>query len=150
MSSQVLRKSKRSKKDIDEIVMLGGSSHIPKIRAMVQEIFLGMTPKISSRFNTMETVARGAAVQAAILSGTIGPLAEDLLLVDVSGVSFGLAIVKVTHMTHMTHMTHDVLSGPDAHHGHDVICEHDAPGVHDVICRLNARLIRVAINSNLP
>ena len=65
---------------------------------MLLEIFRGTTPKFSQSFNPMETVARGAALQAAILSGAIGDLGEDILLLDVAGRSFCLEIVKVQEM----------------------------------------------------
>merc|ERR1712023_578777 len=83
-----LRDSKISKKDVDEVVLVGGSTRIPKIQTMLQEFFNGKEPNKS--INPDEAVAYGATVQAAILAGTIGEAGEDILLLDVAPLSLGL------------------------------------------------------------
>jgi len=85
---KVLRDSKIAKNKVDEIVLVGGSTRIPKIQAMLQDFFNGKEP--SRSINPDEAVAYGAAVQAAILSGTGGSKTEDLLLLDVAPLSLGL------------------------------------------------------------
>merc|ERR1712093_542458 len=85
---KVLRDAKISKKDVDEIVLVGGSTRIPKVQALLQEFFNGKEP--SRSINPDEAVAYGATVQAAILAGTIGEAGEDILLLDVTPLSLGL------------------------------------------------------------
>jgi len=76
------------KKNIHEIVLVGGSTRIPKVQAMIQEFFNGKEPCKS--INPDEAVAYGAAVQAAILTGEGGSACQDLLLLDVTPLSMGL------------------------------------------------------------
>merc|ERR1739848_570242 len=85
---KVLRDAKISKKDVDEIVLVGGSTRIPKIQSLLQQFFNGKEPNRS--INPDEAVAYGATVQAAILAGTIGEAGEDILLLDVAPLSLGL------------------------------------------------------------
>jgi len=85
---QVLRDSKLSKSDIDEIVLVGGSSRIPKIQQLLSEFFNGK--ELCKSINPDECVAYGAAVQAAILTGTKDSKISDLLLLDVCPLSLGL------------------------------------------------------------
>merc|ERR1712083_944367 len=85
---KVLRDSKTSKGDIDEIVLVGGSTRIPKIQSMVSEFFNGKQPCKS--INPDEAVAYGAAVQAAILSGHDSEATRDILLIDVTPLSLGI------------------------------------------------------------
>merc|ERR1712170_303614 len=85
---KVLRDAKISKKDVDEIVLVGGSTRIPKIQTMLQEFFNGKEPNKS--INPDEAVAYGAAVQAAILTGEGSSQVQDLLLLDVTPLSMGL------------------------------------------------------------
>merc|ERR1711998_208041 len=82
----VLRDSKISKSEIDEIVMVGGSTRIPKVQQLVSEFFNGK--ELNHSINPDEAVAYGAAVQAQVLSG--GPMKEDILLMDVAPLSLGL------------------------------------------------------------
>lgn len=88
---QVLRDSKMSKDQVHEIVMVGGSSRIPKVRQMVIDFFNGK--KLNDSVNPDEAVAYGAAVQAHILSKKDGD-AEDrtdqLLLLDVAPLTLGI------------------------------------------------------------
>merc|ERR1711959_856886 len=85
---KVLRDAKISKKEVDEIVLVGGSTRIPKIQSLLQEFFNNKEPNKS--ITPDEAVAYGATVQAAILAGTIGEAGEDILLLDVAPLSLGL------------------------------------------------------------
>lgn len=87
---QVLRDSKLSKDKIDEIVMVGGSSRIPKIRAMLGEYFNGK--KLNDSVNPDEAVAYGAAVQAHILTnkGKVQDATSDMVLLDVTPLTLGI------------------------------------------------------------
>merc|ERR1712032_1090371 len=67
---KVLRDSGIDKKNVNEIVLVGGSTRIPKVQSLLQEFFNGKEPNRS--INPDEAVAYGATVQAAILAGTIG------------------------------------------------------------------------------
>uniref|UniRef100_A0A6C0FAD3 Uncharacterized protein n=1 Tax=viral metagenome TaxID=1070528 RepID=A0A6C0FAD3_9ZZZZ len=85
---QVLRDSKLSKSQINEIVLVGGSTRIPKIQQLLTEFFNGK--ELCKSINPDECVAYGAAVQAAILSGSHDAKIADLLLLDVCPLSLGL------------------------------------------------------------
>merc|ERR1719352_1591536 len=85
---QVLRDAKVSKSDVHEIVLVGGSTRIPKVQQLLQEFFNGKEP--SKAINPDEAVAYGAAVQAAILTNQGGSSTQDLLLLDVAPLSLGL------------------------------------------------------------
>lgn len=86
--SKVLSDSKLGKTDINEIVMVGGSTRIPKIQNMVSEYFNGK--KLNLNINPDEAVAYGAAVQGAILSGTKSDKINDVLLLDVTPLTLGI------------------------------------------------------------
>lgn len=86
---KVLRDSKISKSSIDEIVLVGGSTRIPKIQTMLSEYFGGK--ELCKSINPDEAVAYGATVQATILSGNNqSEQLQDLLLLDVTPLSLGL------------------------------------------------------------
>jgi L1 cell adhesion molecule like protein len=85
---QVLRDSKLSKAQIHEIVLVGGSTRIPKIQQLLSEFFNGK--ELCKSINPDECVAYGAAVQAAILTGSRDSKISDLLLLDVCPLSLGL------------------------------------------------------------
>eukprot|EP00162_Nutomonas_longa_P016107 comp22482_c0_seq4/m.55728 comp22482_c0_seq4/g.55728 ORF comp22482_c0_seq4/g.55728 comp22482_c0_seq4/m.55728 type:complete len:658 (-) comp22482_c0_seq4:93-2066(-) len=85
---KVLRDAKMDKKSVDEIVLVGGSTRIPKVQQLVQDFFNGKEPCKS--INPDEAVAYGAAVQAAILTGETSSKVQDLLLLDVTPLSLGL------------------------------------------------------------
>ena len=86
---KVLRDSKLSKSQVDEIVLVGGSTRIPKVQQMLMDYFNGKEPCKS--INPDEAVAYGATVQAAILSGHHqSEKLSDLLLLDVTPLSLGL------------------------------------------------------------
>ncbi|CAG8575740.1 5138_t:CDS:2 [Diversispora eburnea] len=85
---KVLRDAKIDKALVHEIVLVGGSTRIPKIQKMVSDFFNGKEPNKS--INPDEAVAYGAAVQAAILSGVTSEKTQDLLLLDVAPLSLGI------------------------------------------------------------
>ena len=85
---KVLKDAKMSKSQVNEIVLVGGSTRIPKIQQLLQELFNGKT--LNKECNPDEVVAQGAAIEAAILSGNTSSKLEDLLLLDVAPLSLGL------------------------------------------------------------
>ena len=85
---QVLRDSKLSKSQIHEVVLVGGSTRIPKIQQLLSEFFNGK--ELCKSINPDECVAYGAAVQGAVLSGDANEKIADLLLLDVCPLSLGL------------------------------------------------------------
>merc|ERR1711935_1049719 len=87
----VLKDSKTNKGQINEIVLVGGSTRIPKIQSMLSEFFNGK--QLNKSINPDEAVAYGAAVQAAVLSGTESEAVKDMLLIDVSPLSQGIETV---------------------------------------------------------
>ena len=85
---KVLRDSKIDKRSIHEVVLVGGSTRIPKIQQLLKDFFNGKEP--SKSINPDEAVAYGAAVQAAILEGKSDAKLDDLLLLDVAPLTLGL------------------------------------------------------------
>jgi L1 cell adhesion molecule like protein len=85
---KVLRDAKVDKKKIDEIVLVGGSTRIPKVQALLSEYFNGK--ELNKSVNPDEAVAYGAAVQAAILTGEQSKGLKDVILVDVTPLSLGI------------------------------------------------------------
>nr|QNJ44860.1 HSP70-4 [Agasicles hygrophila] len=85
---KALNDAKLSKGDIDDVVLVGGSTRIPKIQSLLQSFFNGKTLNLS--INPDEAVAYGAAIQAAILSGDSSSKIQDVLLVDVTPLSLGI------------------------------------------------------------
>jgi len=86
----VLNDAKLKKGDIDEIVLVGGSTRIPKVQSLIKDFFNGKEP--NKGINPDEAVAYGAAVQAAVLGG-ITELDKKVLLVDVTPLSLGIETV---------------------------------------------------------
>jgi len=86
---KVLEDADLTKKDIDEIVLVGGSTRIPKVQSLVKEFFNGKEP--SRGINPDEAVAYGAAVQAGVLSGEQDT--GDLVLLDVNPLTMGIETV---------------------------------------------------------
>ncbi|KAK4295027.1 hypothetical protein Pmani_032385 [Petrolisthes manimaculis] len=83
-----LRDAKMDKAQIHDIVLVGGSTRIPKIQKLLQDFFNGK--ELNKSINPDEAVAYGAAVQAAILSGDTSETVQDLLLLDVTPLSLGI------------------------------------------------------------
>jgi len=85
---KVLKDAKMAKSDVDEVVLVGGSTRIPKVQELIKQYFNGKEPCKS--INPDEAVAYGAAVQAAILTGQGSEATKDLLLIDVTPLSLGI------------------------------------------------------------
>jgi len=85
---KTLRDAKIDKGSVHEVVLVGGSTRIPKIQSLLQDFFNGK--ELNKSINPDEAVAYGAAVQAAILSGETSEKVQDLLLLDVTPLSLGL------------------------------------------------------------
>eukprot|EP00916_Digyalum_oweni_P010994 GHVL01018269.1.p1 GENE.GHVL01018269.1~~GHVL01018269.1.p1 ORF type:complete len:529 (+),score=54.14 GHVL01018269.1:268-1854(+) len=85
---KALRDAKMDKRQIHEVVLVGGSTRIPRIQKMLQEFMGGK--ELNKSIHPDEAVAYGAAVQAAVLSGDTSEAIKDVLLVDVVPLSLGI------------------------------------------------------------
>lgn len=88
---QVLDDAGMKKTEIDEIVLVGGSTRIPKIQQMIKDFFNGKEP--NRGINPDEAVAYGAAVQGGILGGEQSEETKDILLIDVTPLTLGIETV---------------------------------------------------------
>jgi L1 cell adhesion molecule like protein len=85
---KVLKDAQISKGQVDQIVLVGGSSRIPKVQELLSQYFNGK--QLNNSVNVDEAVAYGAAVQAALLCGEKGKSLDSLLLIDVTPLSLGI------------------------------------------------------------
>lgn len=84
-----LNDAKITKQNIDEIVLVGGSTRIPKVQALLKDFFEGKK-QLNNSINPDEAVACGAAIQAAIIAGDTSSNIQQLLLIDVTPLSLGI------------------------------------------------------------
>ena len=87
--NEVLLDAGCDRKNVDEIVLVGGSTRIPKIQNILQEYFYGK--ELNKRLNPDEAVAYGATIEAAL---QMGKYSEDVALLDVCPFSLGIAVVN--------------------------------------------------------
>jgi L1 cell adhesion molecule like protein len=85
---KALRDAKMDKSSIDDVVLVGGSTRIPKVQKLLSDFFNGK--ELNKSINPDEAVAYGAAVQAAILTGDNSEVISDLLLLDIAPLSLGI------------------------------------------------------------
>merc|ERR1712159_600127 len=85
---KVLRDAKMDKRSIHEVVLVGGSTRIPKVQQLLSDFFNGK--ELCKSINPDEAVAYGAAVQGAVLTNTGGPITDNMVLLDVAPLSLGL------------------------------------------------------------
>ena len=90
---RILKKTKEDKKNIDEIVLVGGSTKIPKIQDILKEFFNGKD--LNCKLNPDEAVAYGATIEAAM---EMGKYSEDITLSDVCPFSLGVAITEEEYL----------------------------------------------------
>jgi len=88
---KVMDDSELKKSEIDEVVLVGGSTRIPKVQQLLKDFFNGKEP--NKGINPDEAVAYGAAVQGGILSGEGGEETKDILLLDVTPLTLGIETV---------------------------------------------------------
>jgi len=88
---QVLDDSGMKKSEIDEVVLVGGSTRIPKVQQLIKDFFNGKEP--NRGINPDEAVAYGAAVQGGILGGEQSEETKDILLIDVTPLTMGIETV---------------------------------------------------------
>ena len=87
---QAMRDSKLSKAEINDIVLVGGSTRVPKVQELLANYFGTTVEKLCKSINPDEAVAYGAAVQGAVLSGNKSDKLDSLLLLDVIPLSLGI------------------------------------------------------------
>jgi L1 cell adhesion molecule like protein len=86
--TKCLKDSGLGKSDVDDVVLVGGSTRVPKIQSLLEQYFDGK--ELNKSINPDEAVAYGAAVQASLLSGEKSSATEDILLLDVVPLSLGI------------------------------------------------------------
>ena len=95
---QALKDANLEKYDIEDIILIGGSTRIPRIRKLLQDLFPAQL--LNKSINPDEAVAYGASIQAAILHGLIPRDLSNILLLDVIPLSLGTGVVgdKICHI----------------------------------------------------
>lgn len=88
--NKALSDAKMAPLQISDVVLVGGSTRIPKVRSLLDDLFPG---KLRTNINPDEAVAYGAAVNAAIISGTGDSITDGLLLLDVTPLTLGIEVV---------------------------------------------------------
>ena len=86
-----MKDSGLKRSEIDEIVLVGGSTRIPKVQQLIKEFFNGKEP--NRGVNPDEAVAYGAAVQAGILGGQVDEKLDNSLFIDIVPISMGIETV---------------------------------------------------------
>merc|ERR1712047_240368 len=94
---KAMRDAKMDKSSINDIVLVGGSTRIPKVQKLLQDFFNGKD--LNKSINPDEAVAYGAAVQAAILVGDTSETVSDLLLLDVAPLSMGIDVNGILNVS---------------------------------------------------
>ncbi|KAK9057876.1 hypothetical protein SSX86_022715 [Deinandra increscens subsp. villosa] len=89
-----LSNAKMDKRNIDEVVLVGGSTRIPKVQELLQEFFNGK--ELSKRIHADEAVAYGAAILAAKLRGDMSEKVKNMVFLDVTPLSLGVALFDGT------------------------------------------------------
>merc|ERR1712126_168189 len=123
-----MRDAKMDKSSINDIVLVGGSTRIPKIQKLLQDFFNGK--ELNKSINPDEAVAYGAAVQAAILTGDTSEAVSDLLLLDVCPTfSWNRDSRRSDDLSDQEEHHHPHQADPDLHHllRQPTSCHH--PGV---------------------
>ena len=97
--TEALTDANLAKSEIDEVVLVGGSTRIPKIQSMLTEYFDGKS--LNKQLHPDEAVAYGATIQAGILSGVETAQVQDILLLDITPLSLGTDVKRngVLHMS---------------------------------------------------
>ncbi|KAJ0626004.1 putative Heat shock protein 70 family [Helianthus annuus] len=85
-----LRDAKMEKENIDEVVLVGGSTRIPKVQELLQNFFNGK--ELSKRIHADEAVAYGASILAAKIRGETNQRVKDLVFLDVTPLSLGVEL----------------------------------------------------------
>ena len=86
--AKVLEDAGTDKDDVDEVILVGGSTRIPQVRTLLRDLFT--KSRHNTSINPDEAVACGAAIQAALLQGVKHQSLEDILLIDVNPLSLGM------------------------------------------------------------
>ena len=87
---KALRDARMDKKNIDQVILIGGSTKIPKLQSILQDFFYGKN--LSKSINPLQAVATGAAFQAGIISGDTSEVISKVVLSDASAYSLGIEI----------------------------------------------------------